>query len=624
MDPRLLRYYNQELQHLREMGAEFALQFPKIAARLGMDGIEVADPYVERLLEGFAFLAARVQLKLDAEFPRFTQRLLEIVYPNYLAPTPAMLVAQCQPDLGDGNLARGFTLPRGSLMRSFASKADGTACQFRTGHELTLWPLEMMSAEYFSFAPDLPLASLPIARKIKAGVRLKLHATAGLQFNQIALDRLNIHLSGADDVAYKLHELIVGRSLGVLVLPPARPVPWHQLLPTAAVQPVGYDDEQALLPVSLRGFSGYRLLQEYFAFPQRFMFFDIAGLAPVLQRHGGDELEIVLLFDRADAALENVVNASHFSLHCAPAVNLFERRCDRIHVSDGTWDYHVVPDRTRPMDYEIHSLTEVTGYGVGADSERSFLPFYSAFHTEDAGHAAYYSTQREPRLPSMAQKRHGTRSSYIGSEVFISLVDPKEAPFSDDLRQLAVSALCTNRDLPLLMPLGADKGDFMLERAAPVQGIRCVKGPSKPGSVMREGQVAWRFINHLSLNYLSLLDTDAHEGAAALRQLLELYAGASDDGQRKQIEGMRSVRTRPTTRRLPAGGPITFGRGVEVELEVDEFAFRGASPFLFGSVMEQFLARHVSINSFTETVLRSQERGEVMRWRPRCGSRPII
>src|SRR4051794_14447658 len=151
MDPRLLRYYNQELQHLHEMGAEFAQQFPKIAARLGIDGIEVSDPYVERLLEGAGFLAARVQLKLDAEFPRFTQRLLEILYPNFLAPTPSMLVAQFRPQPDEPNLAQGVTIARGSALRSQLGKGDTSTCEFRTAHELTLWPLELTAAEYFSF-----------------------------------------------------------------------------------------------------------------------------------------------------------------------------------------------------------------------------------------------------------------------------------------------------------------------------------------------------------------------------------------------------------------------------------------------------------------------------------------
>src|SRR5512143_485552 len=334
MDPRLLRHYNQELQHLREMGAEFAQQFPQIAARLGMEGIEVSYPYVERLLEGVGFLAARVQLKLEAEFPRFTQRLLEIVYPNYLAPTPSMLVAQFQPDLNEANLARGITIPRGSAMRSLLGKGDVTACEFRTAQDTTLWPLEIVSAKYFSFAADLPLNALPSGQKVKGGVRLRLRATAGLNFDQLKLESLRLFLSGADEVAYKLYELTFGACLGMLVGPPQRPLPWYEFVPRKHVRPVGYGDGEALLPVTLRGFQGYRLLQEYFAFPQRYLFADLDGLGKAAQRQSGNELEIVLLFERGDAQLESVVDAANFSLFCTPAVNLFPRRCDRIHVAE--------------------------------------------------------------------------------------------------------------------------------------------------------------------------------------------------------------------------------------------------------------------------------------------------
>jgi type VI secretion system protein ImpG len=624
MDPRLLRLYNQELQHLREMGAEFAVQFPKIAARLGMEGIEVSDPYVERLLEGVGFLAARVQLKIEAEFPRFTQRLLEIVYPNYLAPTPSMLIAQFQPDLNEANLARGVTIPRDSPMRSILGKGDATACEFRTAQEVTLWPLEMASASYFSFAPDLPLNALPGGTKIKGGVRLRLRATAGLKFHQIGLDRLRLFFSGADEIAYKLYELCMGSAVGVLVGPPARPLPWYEFLPKSRIRPVGYQDEHALLPVTLRGFQGYRLLQEYFAFPRRFLFADLEGLASAVSRHDGDELDLVLLFERGEAQLESVVDAGNFSLNCTPAVNLFPKRADRIHVTEATYEYHVVADRTRPMDFEVHDVTGVTGYGAGSEGEQTFLPFYAAFHLESPEHQAYYTLQREPRLLSAAQKRTGFRSSYVGSEVFVSLVDPEEAPFSGELRQLALNITCTNRDLPLTMPLGLGKTDFLLESAAPVNAIRCLKGPSKPCSALREGNIAWRFINQLSLNYLSLIDTSEREGAAALRELLGLYATIGDAAETKQIEGLRRVSVRPLVRRFPIPGPVTFGRGLEVTLEVDELAFQGGSAFLFGCVMEQFLARHVSINSFTETVLRSTARGEIMRWIPRCGERPIL
>ena len=624
MDPRFLRHYNQELAYMREMGAEFAAQFPKIAGRLGMDGIEVADPYVERLMEGVAFLAARVQLKLDAEFPRFTQRLLEIVYPNYLAPTPAMLIAQFRPQLSETNLAQGFTIPRNSAMRSQLGKGDETACEFRTAQDVTLWPLEITHAEYFTFAPDLPINKLPLGQNVKGGVRLTIKTTAGLKFNQLGLDQLRLFLSGSDEVAYKLHELCLGATLGVAVAPATRPWPWHQFLPAHSIQSAGYSDEHALLPVSLRSFQGYRLLQEYFALPQRFLFIDINGLGSAIQKHPGEELEIVLLFSRGDAVLESVVDHANFSLHCAPAINLFRKRADRIHLTDNTYEYHVVADRTRPMDFEVFEVTDVTGYGVGSDSEQNFLPFYAAYYNELQERQAYFTVQREQRLLSVTQKRIGTRSSYIGSEVFLSLVDPEEAPYSGDLRQLAITTLCTNRDLPLQMPLGLGKTDFTLDSAAPLEAIRCVKGPSRPYSPLWSGPVAWQFVSHLSLNYLSLMNTGEREGAAALREMLELYAMSSEPGVRKQIEGVRKVSVKPLVRRLPMPGPITFGRGLEIGLHLEELAFQGGSGFLFGSVMEQFFARYVSLNSFTETVLYLGERGESMRWRPRCGARPIL
>lgn len=624
MDPRLLRYYNEELRHLREMGAEFAQQFPKIAARLGIEGLEVTDPYVERLLEGFAFLAGRIQLKLDAEFPRFTQRLLEIVYPQFLAPTPAMLMAQLQPDLGDPSLATGPRLPRGTTMLGHAGKAGATACEFRTAHDVALWPLELTQVEYFTHAADLPMAALPEWRKYRAGLRLRLRTTAGLDFSQIALQDLRLHCTGIDDVAYRLHELVCGHTLGVLVLPAKRPAAWHEALDGECIEPAGFEDDEALLPQTLHGFAGYRLLQEYFAFPQRFLFFDVKGVGDTLRARGGTEVDIVILFSRADNALLQAVDAASVALHCVPAINLLDKRCDRIHVSPDSAEFHVVPDRTRPMDYEVHSITEVLGYGAGAGNEWRFLPFYNAFHTEDRGHNAYYTVQREPRLMSQVQQREGPRTSYIGTEVYVSVVDAQEAPFPAELRQIGVRALVTNRDLPVLMPLGGAKGDLTLTQTAPVKSITVVKGPSRPLSALREGNVAWKLINQLSLNQLSLTDTDAEQGAAALREILRLYASTGDAGAQRQVDGLRSVKLKSVVRRLPMAGPITFGRGVEVVVEVDDHAFEGASAFLLGCVLERFVARHVSINGFTQLRLHSTARGDILNGRPRCGNRPIL
>lgn len=372
-----------------------------------------------------------------------------------------------------------------------------------------------------------------------------------------------------------------------------------------------------------RVFQGYRLLKEYFAFPQRFLFVDLSGLGRAVQRHKGNELEVVVLVGQGAPTLEKAVDERSFLLHCTPAINLFPKRAERIHVDARTHEFHVVPDRTRPLDFEVYAVSSVTGYGTGPRSERRFLPVYAAIHAGAAEAGAYFALQREPRLLSESQRWLGFRSSYIGSEVFLSLVDTAEAPSSGDLRQLSVTTLCTNRDLPMSRSLGGP-GDFALEAAAPVVGVRAVKGPSRPYSPVWEGGAAWRFINHLSLNYLSLVDANEQEGAAALRERLALYAATTEGAMRRQADGVRSVRVAPIVRRLPAPGPIAFGRGLSIELEVDELAFQGASAFLFAAVMEQFFSRYVSINSFTETILRSTTRGVVKRWVPRWGGRQIL
>ena len=629
MDARMLRYYNQELAYMREMGAEFAAAFPKIAARLALDATEVADPYVERLLEGFSFLSARVRLKLDAEFPRFTQHLLECVYPHYLAPTPSMAIVQFTPAMTEGSLATGFTVPRGTLLRGQIPRGEVTACQFRTAHELTLWPIEITEARYVPFAPDLPLNTLRLAEPVQAVLRLKLRAAAPFTFDQLAMDRLTLFLSGGDEVALKLHELILGSGLGVFVAPPARPAPWFDWLGRDAIQPVGFAREQALIPYTTRSFSGYRLLHEYFAFPERFRFVELAGLRKALARHSGDEIELAIPLARSDGALGALVDRGGFALHCTPAINLFSRRADRIHVSDQQAEHHVVVDRTKPMDFEVYGVERVVGYSEGLDAEREFRPFYASVDADGVLPAhGYFAMRREPRALSERQRRDGARTSYIGSEVSLSLVDAREAPYSGTIRQLAVDVVVTNRDLPLLMPVGSER-DFTLAISAPVEGIRCLRGPSRPRPAILDGDVPWRLTSHLSLNYLTVADLDEDQGAVALREFLELYADLVDADtpdaiSRRQTQGVRRVAVTPRTRRLPAPGPIVFGRGLEIRLTVDETAFAGASAFLLGAVLEQVFARLASMNTFTELVLVSERRGEIKRWPPRMAARQLV
>jgi type VI secretion system protein ImpG len=625
MDPRLLQYYGQELNYIRELGGEFAREFPKIAGRLGLDTFECADPYVERLLEGFAFMAARVHLKIDDEFPRFTQHLLEIVYPHYLAPTPSMGIMQLRPNLNESVLAQGYRVPRGSSLRSVLGRGDQTACEYRTAHDVTLWPLEITQAEYTGYLGDL--GELEVRGRPRAALRLTLRATAGLKISELAFDDLTIFLRGADDLPTRLFEQLFGHGLGIVARPTVRPVPWQHLIVEDSVAPVGFDDDEALLSYGPRSFQGYRLLQEYFAFPSRYLFAKLQGLRPATSRCVGQEIELLFLSDSHLPDLDGVVNAQNFALFCTPAVNLFPRRADRIHLTEATHEYHIVPDRTRPMDFEIHSVGEVVGFGSSAEVKQAFHPFFAwNDHTADGEAPAYYTIQRQPRGLSTRQRAHGARSSYVGSEVFLSLIDPEQGPYRSDLRQLAVETLCTNRDLPLHLSLGQGRTDFTLDSGAPVEAIRCLTGPTPPRPSHAHGEISWRLISHLSLNYLSLVDVADGAGAKAqaLRELLSLYADLTDPGARKQIEGIRATACSGITRPLPVTGPTTFGRGMEISLTCDETAFEGSGVFLLGAVLERFFAKYVSLNSFTETVLRTIQRGEIMRWRTRAGRRKIL
>jgi type VI secretion system protein ImpG len=391
------------------------------------------------------------------------------------------------------------------------------------------------------------------------------------------------------------------------------------------VRPLGFDDDQALLPYGPRSFQGYRLLQEYFAFPSRFLFANLTGLGPAIRRCSATEIEIIIVLDTQDARLEKAVGPGQFALFCTPAINLFPKRTDRIHLTEAEYEYHLVPDRTRPMDFEVHSVTEVVGYGTSGDDRQEFYPFYAMHERQNAKDVlAYYTLVREPRMLSAKQRSQGARSSYVGSEIFIDLVDAAQAPVRPQLKQLAVNTLCTNRDLPLHIPVGQKRSDFSLDMGAPVDTVRSLAGPTPPYPSYAHGDPTWRLVSHLALNYLSITDDANGGGASALREVLSLYGDATDPVIRKQIEGVRAVESQSVTRRLPIPGPVAFGRGLEVTLTFDETAFEGIGVFLLGSVLERFFAKYVSINSFSETVLKSIQRKEIKRWPARLGRRPTL
>ena len=624
MDRRLLEYYNTELRHLREMAGEFAREFPKIAGRLSLDkdAKEVCpDPYVERLLEGFAFLAARVHLKLDAEFPRFTQSLLETVYPHYLSPIPSMAVIRFDPEEQEGALAEGYEIPRGTVLRSTLGKGERTACTFTTAHPVRLLPVRLKEFRYFT--RDVSELNLPPELHARAAIRIRLQGTLPAPMAQIKLDPLAFYVRGADELPAMIYEQICAKKVALVLQSPADRGKTLGVLPPTCVRRLGFGEEQALLPRSPRGFSGYRLLREYFAFPQRYLFLELTGFAESLKECSGDQIDLIVALKEQETRLEGRVDSNCLELFCAPAINLFSKQLDRIQLTERVSEFHVMPDRTRPLDFEVFEIEQVIGYGALTGEEMEFRPFYMAKDTDpDAG--AFYTTNRVPRILTAKEKQFGKTTTYAGTELFLSLVDANSVPYHPDLRQLGIRALCTNRHLPIQMSVGVGRTDFNMELAAPVTSIRCLSGPTLPRPSLAVGRFSWRLISHLSLNYLSLLDTQGEEGAVAFREILRLYSEAEDRNTLRQIDGLKSIHSQPILRKIQSPGPIAFARGLEITTTFDEVAFEGTGVFILGAVLEQFFARYVSINSFTETVIRTQQRGEIMRWPAQMGRRQII
>jgi type VI secretion system protein ImpG len=624
MDPRLLRLYEAELAYMRDMGAEFAQEFPKVAGRLDLANTEVADPFVERLLEGFAFLTARIQLKMEAEFPTFTQSLLHMVYPHLLGPTPSMAIVAVTPSEAIRGTPAGVTLPAGTELRSLLGTEDQTNCVFRTAHSLHLLPIEIAEAEYIGAAAAVAALGIPNAAAAKAALRIRLRSVGGIPMTRIALETLAFYLAGPELARMRLYEQLSANVLSIVARPLERPIPWQERLAPAALQPAGFEPYEAMLPAMPQTFDGYRLLQEYYALPERFLFFTLDGLDRASIRCAGTELDVIVLLDRSDGTL-SALGPDHIALNCTPAINLFPRRSDRVNLDPTRAEHLVIPDRMRPLDYEVFSITAMEAFPTDGGPTQPFLPFYAANDlSRNPGHRSYYMVRRQPRPLSSRARQRGPRSSYLGHDVFVSLVDADHAPISERLRQLGLDLLCTNRDLPMAMPVGKRHTDFTIVVNAPVASIRCLVGPTAPRPSRAEGDLAWQFISHLGLNYLSLTDTDSIQGAAALRELLRLYVQPNNTRAARQLEGLLSIAAKPTVRRLPGAGPVCAGRGLEVGIVIDETAFGGAGGILLGAVLDRFFAKYVSINAFTETVMSTPDRDQVIRWPLRLGRRPVL
>jgi type VI secretion system protein ImpG len=604
----LLLYYERELNYLRQLGAEFGQKYPKLAGRLILEADKCDDPHVERLLEAFAFLAARVHLKIDDEFPEITEALLSILYPHYIRPLPSMSIVEMHLDAEQGGATAPQRIPRGAVLNS--RPVAGVPCQFRTCFDTTVWPLRVTEGEWTS--PDRlspPIKSLEAV----AAIRIEFSAPPDILISALGIDTLRVHIAGQANVAHTLYELVCANCVQVMVRDPS---PNSKIRPVTlrgdSLRPAGFAESESMLPYPRRSFPGYRLLQEYFTFPDKFFFFDVTGLAEAFSGGWKNRFELVFLISQFEQTerrqiLELGVNARTFRINSTPIVNLFGQTAEPILLDQRRYEYSVVPDVRRPQATEVFSIDEVVSLNPQSNEVQRFEPFYSFRH----------ATQKDKKQTFwLAHRRPSGKVGDEGTEMSISLVDLSARPVYPEVDTLTVRTTCTNRDLPARLSFANEAGDFEIEGGAAIKRIVALR---KPTSAVRPppGKAAlWRLVSHLSLNYLSLVD----EGREAFQEILKLYNFTGSAYSEKQIDGITSLSSSRNFARLISENGITFARGTRVELELDEDMFAGGGVFLFASVIERFLGEYVSLNSFSQLSARSRQRKEVLKeWPPRAG-----
>ncbi|WP_144114076.1 type VI secretion system baseplate subunit TssF [Paraburkholderia sp. BCC1886] len=623
MDPRLLDYYNQELIRLRDTAGEFARAHPGIARRLCLQPDEIADPYVERIVESFCFLAARLRIKLDSEFPRFATQLLDLFYPNCVAPVPSMAVARIFP-CRDGNALRnGVKLPRGSIFTARVPDGEQTACRFRSGRELTLYPLEIVGARLTGFPSDLQLPDLPTTThgQVRAALRLRLRTTADIDLTDLrGLDTLPVYLAGDEHVASHLFELLHTSAVATLIAQPGESGRAMQAVSAEAISLDSVNADQRLLTPIHSNCVGQSLLSEYFACPSCFYSFTLNGLEAGLRQINGKQADIVVLLDRKAGALVDRIDTSDFALFCTPVINLFRQQTDQIRISPSDSEFHVVPARRHPLDYEVFAVERVTGRTASGSETVAFRSLYETLNSDPGNYGRYFSQRREHRLISDSVRQYGERNAYRGTETFVSLVDQHHAPYAANLCYLSVDAWLTNRDLPTLVPRnGID--DLSASDFATIGSIGLIRAPSTPKAPHPEAERAARLIRLLNFNYLPHTQLDPHAEAQTLRDWLSLFLREGDEAPRQQIGSLVGMHLQSVIQRLPGRGPLVFGHGTTCSLTVDEAGFSGTSPYLFGTILERVFALRASLNVCTQTELISVSRGCIARWPARIVER---
>ena len=591
------RYYQSELSALRQLGRQFSERNPALAPFLAGAG---QDPDVERLLEGFAFLTGRLRQKLDDELPELTHSLMHLLWPNYMRPMPAFSILQFDPLKHAGP---GITVARDTPVESAA--VDGQRCRFRTCYDTQVLALHLTALDFS-------------AQGERTALSLRLEMGGAGHFSSCAFERLRLHLTGDRCIGQGLYLNLLRHLEGVELLPfdrdglPVRSQQGQALslrLDAESVQPVGFSEEQGLIPYPTNTFRGYRHLQEYFVFPDKYLFVDVGGL-DVLQRLPPEQLKqvcgVVMRFELRQPwrepqqpSLENV------RLYCTPIVNLFKHDAAPIRLDGKQDEYLLLPGEYAREHACVFSVDRVTGWHPGGLGYQAYVPFESFEHngdSDDATAAPSYSIRQRPRT------HHAGLDTWLG---FANGVQ-------QDLHTLSVELTCTNHNLPRRLPIGAI--DRACEQTPQGLSFRNICAPTASFSPPLEQDFLWRLISNLSLNYLSL--SDIH----ALRVILETYdLPRYHDRQAQKISERRLGALRAVSHtavdRLYRGLPF---RGLRIDLTVDPQGFLGQGEvFVFASVLNEFFALYASLNAYHELRVTSTQ-GDVYLWPPRMGQQPLL
>lgn len=642
MNRAFLEAYNRELALLYEGAKEFSEDYPGIAERLGGLTQDNLDPAIAGLLEGAAFMAARVQLKLDTEFDTFTNELLDQLLPNFMAPTPSAVLVQAEPNFADDELEKGRSYAPGSYIDArYVDRDQRISCRFRLSSALRLWPLQIAQARVVTGATAFQAMGLDVASGTGGGVILSLQRPAAKTgkpklVSTIQADTLPFHLVGDMAEMVALYEQMFANVARItLRYLDGRGDPVFVPLPVSSLEQLGFDEDEAIFAEDTRTFRGFTLLREFFLFPQKFLGFRLTGLSQVLPRVQATGFDLLIEMTQIRPNLPPRITADNFRLYAAPAVNLFEENCSTTHMDTLRHDYLVQADSSPSSHYEVHRVREVFAFFTDVKTKVPVHPLYAL--PNDAiqpREALYYTTRQRPRRLNAKERRFGKVQGYAGTETFISIYEPGHLDSEDRVKRLQVKLLCSNRHLPQFLPIAQGGADFRMNDDTALT-LRCIAGPTVPRESVTEldknaahrttaGPVGWRILSYLSLGFLGLDNRGAKDQGAALREMLALFADLSAQVTERQLQGLKSVSARPVTRTIRRGGGYHAARGTEVTISFDEKSFEGSGIFLLGAVLDRFIAEYASINSFTQVVIRSEQRGVLKTWPPRTGQGPLL